>query len=76
MKRKLLYVAGFVFMLLAVDSCDTLKNCKVCAQNTYDNSNALITSGSETDYCDAELIKIKATPPVTVLGVTTKWVCR
>jgi hypothetical protein len=35
-----------------------------------------VTAGSETEYCDAELIAIEATPNSTLLGVTTKWVCR
>ena len=76
MKRKLFYVAGFIFMVFSIDSCDSIKNCKVCSQNTYDSSNVLITAGSETEYCNADLIKIQATPPVTIVGITTKWVCR
>jgi len=76
MKRKLYYLAGFVFMVLAFNSCDLLKNCKTCQQNTYNSSNALITSGSESEYCDAELITIQATKDVTIGGITTKWVCR
>jgi len=76
MKRKLLYASGFIFMAWSVTSCEGL-SCKACAQNTYNaTSGALITAGSETDYCDAELLRIEATPPVTVLGVTTKWECR
>jgi len=76
MKRKLLYAAGFIFIAWSLNSCEGL-NCKICSQNTYNaNSGALINEGSETEYCDAELIRIQATSPVTVLGVTTKWVCR
>jgi hypothetical protein len=74
MKRKLLYAAGFLFLALSMSTCT--KNCKVCQQNTYDANNTLLTSGSETEYCDASLIRIEATPDVTVLGTTTKWVCR
>jgi hypothetical protein len=50
--------------------------CKTCQQNTYDSGGNLLTAGSETEYCGATLIQIEATQPVTVLGVTTKWVCR
>jgi hypothetical protein len=74
MKRILMIAAGFVFIALSFTSCE--KNCKVCSQNTYDSGGTLITAGSDTQYCDAALLGIEATPPVTVLGVTTKWVCR
>ena len=74
MKRKLLYAAGFLFLALSMSTCT--KNCKVCQQNTYDANNTLVTSGSETEYCDAALIGIEATPDVSVGGGTTKWVCR
>ena len=50
--------------------------CKTCQQNTYDSYGNLLTAGSETEYCGATLIQIEATPAVTLLGVTTKWVCR
>jgi hypothetical protein len=76
MKRKLLYAAGVIIIAFSFNSCEGL-TCKVCSQNTYNASSGdLITAGSDTEYCDAELVKIEATPPVTVLGVTTKWVCK
>jgi len=75
MKRKLLYAAGFVFVALSFNACEGL-TCKVCSQNTYNSSGGLITAGTESEYCDADLVRIEATPDVTVLGVTTKWVCR
>jgi hypothetical protein len=76
MKRKLFYAAALVLMTLSNNSCSKLA-CKVCAQNTYNStSGTLITSGTSTEYCDAELVKIEATPDVTVLGVTTKWECK
>jgi hypothetical protein len=74
MKRKLLYVAGFVCLVLAFSSCE--KNCKTCQQNTYNSGGTLLTEGSGSEYCDASLLRIEATPDVTVLGVTTKWVCK
>ncbi len=66
--------AGFVFIALSFTSCQ--KNCKVCQQNDYNSGGILLKTGTETEYCDAALIGIEATPDVTVLGVTTKWVCR
>jgi hypothetical protein len=76
MKRKLLYAAGFILIALSFTSCEGLKNCKICQQNTYNSGGSLLTEGSETEYCDAALVRIQATPDVTVLGITTKWVCR
>lgn len=77
MKRKLFYAAGLVLIALAFTSCEAIKNCKICQQNTYNaTSGALLTEGSETEYCDASLLRVEATPDVTVGGVTSKWVCR
>lgn len=76
MKKKLLFVAGLSMMMISFHSCDQLKTCKVCAQNTYNSSNTLITQGSESEYCDADLIAIEATKDVTIGGTTTKWECR
>ena len=70
-----MYAAGFVFIALSFSSCQ--KNCKVCQQNTYKESDgSLLTTGSETEYCDLALITIEATRDITVAGVTTRWVCR
>jgi hypothetical protein len=74
MKRKLMYAAGFILIALSVTTCT--KNCKVCSQNTYNSGGTLLTTGTDTEYCDADLIKIEATPDITLLGVTTKWVCK
>jgi hypothetical protein len=74
MKRILIYAAGFVIFAVSFTSCEN--SCKVCQQNTYNSSGTLLTSGSETEYCDAALLRIESTPDVTVGGVTTKWVCR
>jgi hypothetical protein len=77
MKRKLFYATGLVIIAFAFTSCDAISNCKICQQNTYNaTSGALLTTGTETEYCDAALIRIEATPDATVLGVTSKWVCR
>ncbi len=76
MKRKLFYALGFLFLVGASNSCDSIKNCKVCSQNTYDSSNNLITEGSQTEYCDADLLSIEAKKDETVQGITSKWVCK
>lgn len=73
MKRKLIIAASFIVMTLSFSSCE--KSCKICQQNTYDGSTRVVT-GTDTEYCDAALLRIEATPDVTVLGKTTKWECR
>ncbi|HLN21038.1 MAG TPA: hypothetical protein VK213_08110 [Bacteroidales bacterium] len=75
MKRKLLFAICLLCMTVSFHSCE-LENCKVCQQNTYDQNNNLINEGSESEYCGASLLRVEATPPTTVLGVTTKWECR
>ena len=50
--------------------------CKICQQKSYNSGGILLVSGSDEEYCDAALNRIEATPSITVLGVTTKWVCR
>jgi hypothetical protein len=74
MKRKLFFAASFVIIALSFNSCE--EGCKICQQNTYNSSGDLLSAGSETEYCDASLIRIESTPDVTVAGITTKWVCR
>lgn len=77
MKKKILFVAGLLCMAVSFHSCDELSNCEICRKVTTDNSTgAIIDESSEAEYCDAELIGIKATPPATVLNKTTKWECR
>jgi hypothetical protein len=76
MKRKFLYVLGFLFLVAAFNSCEGIKNCKICKQVTYDSSGSVLYEDNESEYCDAALVRIEATPDVTVSGVTTKWVCR
>jgi hypothetical protein len=74
MKRIIMIAAGFVFIALSFTSCE--KNCKVCSQNTYDSGGNLLTAGTDTQYCDASLLVIETTAPVTLNGITSKWVCR
>jgi hypothetical protein len=78
MKRKLSLAAGFILMMLSFTSCeDLLTNCKICQQNTYNaSSGTLLTEGTETKYCDADLIVVENIKDETVLGITTKWECR
>jgi len=77
MKRILSLAAGFIFITISFTSCEgLLSNCRICQQNTYNASGTLLTEGTETEYCDEKLIAIEAIKDQTVLGITTKWVCR
>jgi hypothetical protein len=78
MKRKLIYVAGFVLIAWSVTACDSLfKSCKYCKQvKIQESSGSIISEGDESEYCGADLVKVEAIGNVTVLGVTTKWECR
>lgn len=76
MKKKILFAAGLLCMLISFHSCE-LSNCQVCNQVKYDNqSGDVISEGTEAEYCDGELLAIKATPDVPIGNTTTKWECR
>ncbi len=75
MKKRILYFATFLIIAAGLTSCEELFNdCKICSLNTYEDG-VLINSAQEAEYCGAELIKIEATPPVTVGSTTTEWEC-
>jgi hypothetical protein len=77
MKKKLVFVAAFILMAWSVNSCNKI-SCQFCKLVTRDSGGAVVTSGSETEYCDADLAVIKATPTVTdpITGSKTKYECR
>jgi hypothetical protein len=76
MKRKLFYAAGLLLIACSFKACDLIGgNCQICQTVSYENGNP-IAWGPEAEYCDNELITIKATPPTTTGGVTTQWECR
>lgn len=75
MKRKLFIGVAFLFFVWAADSCTALSDCKFCKNVTYENG-VVQNSGSETEYCGADLIKQEAMPDVTVGTLTTKVECR
>lgn len=75
MKRKFLLGASFLFIAWAFTSCEALSDCGFCRNVTEENG-IIINESSETEYCGADLVKKKATPPVTIGSLTTKVVCR
>jgi hypothetical protein len=74
-KRKLVFGAFFLAAAWAFNSCEALTDCGFCRYVTYENG-AVINEGPETEYCGDDLIKMKATSPVTVGNLTTKVECR
>ncbi|HUW92362.1 MAG TPA: hypothetical protein VMV74_04290 [Bacteroidales bacterium] len=75
MKRKLLYAAGFIMLTCSFNACELLGgNCKTCQTVSYENDYP-IAYGNESQFCDEELLAIKAIPPSTSGGVTTQWEC-
>jgi hypothetical protein len=76
MKRKFLLAAAFVFMAMAITSCEDLEQCKYCKIVSTDSSTGDVNEGFETEYCGASLLVIEATGPKTVGTVTTEYVCR
>lgn len=75
MKRKLLYIAGLLLITCSFTACDLLGDgCQVCQTVSYENNNP-IAWGTESEYCDEELLAIKAIAPTTQNGVTVRWEC-
>jgi hypothetical protein len=75
MKRKLLFGITFLFMAWAFTSCEALTDCEFCKLVTYENG-VVITTGTESEYCGADLLARKTKPDVVIGDMTTKFVCR
>ncbi|HUV01431.1 MAG TPA: hypothetical protein VMW32_10745 [Bacteroidales bacterium] len=75
MKRKLFFGCTFLFLTWAFTSCEALNTCKICRQVTYING-LVDQEGPETEYCDAKLIAIEATPDVINGNTRIAWECR
>jgi hypothetical protein len=78
MKRKVWFGAACLLLAVAATSCEDLGGCEVCKMVTRSSSGDITSSGSDTEYCGAELAKIKVTPAVTnpVTGSVTDYECR
>ncbi len=75
MKRKLVLGVTFLIFAMAFNACESLSDCGYCRNVTYENG-SVVNEDSETEYCGDELVKKKATLPVTVGSLTTKVECR
>jgi hypothetical protein len=76
MKRKLWFGAACIVLAFTVTSCEDLGGCEQCKLVTRSSAGDITSSGAETEYCGADLVTVKATPPVTVGGNTTTYECR
>jgi hypothetical protein len=76
MKRRILYGAAFLLLVVGAPSCEGISDCKVCRMVTTDSSNGQVTYGFDTEYCGAALLAIQAKGPVTVGTKTTEYECR
>jgi hypothetical protein len=74
MKRKLLFGATFLLVAWAATYCEALSGCKVCKQVTYIDG-IFDHEGNPQDYCDADLIRIEATPDYVNGTTRIKWEC-
>jgi hypothetical protein len=75
MKRRLIFGASFLFIAWAFTSCEALTDCGFCKYVSKENG-AVINETAETEECGDDLIKMKATKPVTIGSVTTEVKCR
>lgn len=75
MKKKILFGACLLFVAWAFNSCEALGDCGFCKYVTYENG-VVTNTGPETEYCGADLIKMKATPDLPVGNLVTKVECR
>jgi hypothetical protein len=75
MKKKLIFAAAFVLLAWSFNSCSLLNKCKMCKDVLYENG-SVISSGAETEYCGADLVKEEAKLDITVGTITTKVECR
>ncbi|NLE34294.1 MAG: hypothetical protein GX622_04265 [Bacteroidales bacterium] len=73
--KKLLYTIILLIISWSFTSCELLDDgCQICQTVTYENDNP-IAWGTEAEYCGQELLAIKAIPPSTAGGTTTRWEC-
>ena len=64
-------------MTLSFHACDELSNCMICKKvTTLDSTGEVYLEHDESQFCDAELIGIQATAPISAGGQTTRWECR
>jgi hypothetical protein len=74
MKSRILFVAVFLLLAWAANSCEALSGCKVCQDITYEDG-IEVFSTAETQFCGDDLIAKEATPDATVGNQTIKVKC-
>jgi hypothetical protein len=77
MKKKIIFAVSFILIAWSVTSCDVLlKKCEFCKIVVRDTGGSIVSSGTETEYCGADLTVIKNTTPAPVGGQVAKYECR
>jgi hypothetical protein len=64
-KSKFLFIAAFLLLSWAANSCEALTGCKVCQDVTYEDEKE-VYSTAETEFCGDDLIKKEATPDLPI----------
>lgn len=75
MKRIILIALVLVSFSCVFTSCESLGFCKICREVTYIDG-AVTHEGPETEYCDANLVAIEATPDYVDGNMRITWECR
>ncbi len=75
MNRKLILAAAFFLMVWAFNSCESLSSCKICKQVTYVDG-VVTQEGTESEYCDANLVAIEAAKDIVNGNTRITWECR
>ncbi len=72
---KVIIALIYLFIIVALTSCESIGICKICRQVTYVDG-AVTNEGPEAEYCDARLIAIEATPDYIDGNLRVSWECR
>lgn len=75
MNRKLILAATFILMAWAFNSCESLSSCKICKQVTYVDG-VVTQEGTESEYCDANLVAIESAKDIVNGNTRITWECR
>ena len=77
MKKKLFFLCALFIIAISFSSCEgLLENCENCRYIVYvDGTPDPGLTYGEAEYCNAELLTLKAASPIVVGNKTTKFEC-
>jgi hypothetical protein len=75
MNRKLILAAAFFLLAWGFNSCESLTSCKICKQVTYVDG-VVTQEGTESEYCDANLVAIESAKDIVNGNTRITWECR